>query len=248
MYTEPKESERKYQRLAKLGKELGVPVPQCFIETEVTMPDGKVFRNKTRSHSWKRNMYNFIFCLVANKNPTDVTVGAGLLSFKSSAGAVIHGSMLPVPGCYYNSTPVFISGDAPGSGADAGYNAEAAVDTYGILVGTSDTAETFDDCALITKVAHGNTSGKLAIQATNPHVVAYDSGSKTLSDTLSRFFNNNSGGDITIKEVAIYSIIVNGYNNTPSVLMSRDVLVTPVLVPNTGQLKVSYTNSLVYPA
>jgi hypothetical protein len=172
------------------------------------------------------------------------------VSLKQPSGTIAHAAYLPVPATYWNSYGAFISGDSPGSvgGLNAGYMAGAADDSYGILVGTDDTAETFEDTTLVAKVAHGNSSGQLAIQATNAHVTAYDSGSKTMSDTLSRFFNNNSGGDITIKEVAIYSLLLAGYNDERANLLSRDVLVTPVLVPNTGQLKVSYTNSLVYPA
>jgi hypothetical protein len=37
------------------------------------------------------------------------------------------------------------------------------------------------------------------------------------------------------------------YNALPNIMMARDLLGAPVTVPNTGQLKVSYTINMVYP-
>jgi hypothetical protein len=186
---------------------------------------------------------------MANKDLTDTTFGAGFLSLKLAAGTVRHSGQMALPVAVNpNSGSIMgIDGDTPFYYA-GGYNAPAAYDGAGILVGSSDTAETFEDCALAAQILHGNVSGKLMYNATNPHVTSYDAGNKTLSDSLSRFFNNNSGGDITIKEVGIVSGVVIYSNWAEVYLLSRDVLVTPVLVPDSGQLKVTYTNALVYPA
>jgi len=248
-YTEPKNSERDYRKLEKLGAKLGIPISQCFVETEVTMPDGKVIRNKTRSHTLKRNAYNLLFGVMSNKNPTDVTYGAGLLSLKDTAGNIQHGSYIAIAGGigYNGAQPA--EGDIPSNYYfSGGYLTDIGDDTRGIMTGTDDTAETFEDFQLIAQVHHGNASGQLVYNAMSTHTIAYDSGSLTLSDTIYRFFNNNSGAPITVKEVGIASRLVIAYNNAALFLLTRDVLVTPVLVPDSGQLKVSYTNSLVYPA
>ena len=68
-----------------------------------------------------------------------------------------------------------------------------------------------------------------------------------MSATYVRFMNNNTAGDVLVKEVALYgNIKVN--NSSEYVATSRDKLGATVTIPATGQLKVTYVVSLVYPA
>jgi len=64
-----------------------------------------------------------------------------------------------------------------------------------------------------------------------------------------RYFNNNSGGDIDVNEVGL---VMNQPQGGSTVygkrLQARDKLASTVTVPNTGQLKVTYTIQLTYPA
>ena len=138
--------------------------------------------------------------------------------------------------------------DADAAGGSAGIRAGNGVDSFGILVGTDDTAEDFESGTLIAKVAQGNGAGQLAYQASELHSITYNGGTKTLSDVLSRYANNNSGGIITMKESAIYIAMGLYAGYTPEYIMTaRDVLGAPVAIPDTGQLKVTYTINLVYP-
>jgi hypothetical protein len=90
-YIESVESEKEYQELSKLGKKLGIPVPETFLEMKVTMPNGKVINHfKQRSHSWNRNAYNFFFGLMASRSQSDNSYGAGKLSFKDNTGALMY--------------------------------------------------------------------------------------------------------------------------------------------------------------
>ncbi|GAH72404.1 unnamed protein product, partial [marine sediment metagenome] len=62
---------------------------------------------------------------------------------------------------------------------------------------------------------------------------------------LVRYFNNNSGGNVDVNEVAL---VTNGYFGGAHIWMqSRDKLGATVTVPSTGQLKVTYTVELTYP-
>ena len=80
-------------------------------------------------------------------------------------------------------------------------------------------------------------------------VLSYDAGTKTLTDTLVRFMNNNSGGDITVREVGYIVKMQTGTAYSMSnFLFSRDILSPEVLIPNAGQIRLQYTISLVYPA
>jgi hypothetical protein len=240
IYTEPPESEHKYQRLAALGRELGVPVPQVFLEMQVTMPDGRVVHHhKQRSHSWVRNAYNFMFSQLGGVDGNDSTYAAGKISIKQTSGTVTASARA----ISNYSTSSQLTGTI-------GYTAQAAVIANGIVVGyDTATAESFEGYVLINPILEGTTNDGHHLNniASQAYTYAYDTPSKTLTVTLIRFFNNNSGGNVVVGEAALY---INGnQGSTPLTWMnSRDHLGSPVTIPNTGQLKVTYTISLVYPA
>jgi len=75
-----------------------------------------------------------------------------------------------------------------------------------------------------------------------------DTGAKLLKNELVRYFNNNSGGDVNVNEVALVDYVGCRGSAIDKVFMSRDKLASTVTVPNTGQLKVTYTVQLTYPA
>ena len=249
-YTEPKASEREYQQLEKLGKKLGVPVPSCFLEMEVTLPDGQVtHHHKQRSHSWTRNMYNYLFTNTASKAMNDTGgFGAGLLSLEDTTTAVHHyASLAYIAYLGYSGMGATNPDGIPADNGNIGLRATAGLDTSGILVGTGTDAEDFEGCALATRILNGNVSGTLAYQTHNPPVETYDAPSKTISVLHVRFINNNSGADIDVNETAMVYLMIFPYNALPNIMMARDLLGAPVTVPNTGQLKVSYTINMVYP-
>ena len=229
--------EQKHKELKRLGQELHVPIPEAFWELEVRDKDGKVIqRHRQRSHSWTRNAYNALFTQLAGKDADDTTFGAGLLSLKDTAGSVKYG---PYP---------FTYGQYGVDGANmAGYRAVAANDDKGILVGSGTNPESFEDYALQTLITNGTGAGQLSYVQSEPHNISYDTPTRVLQNQLVRYFNNNSGGDIGVNEVAL----VNSMQQPgawPRFVVSHDKLATTVTVPNTGQLKVTYTIQLTYPA
>jgi hypothetical protein len=68
----------------------------------------------------------------------------------------------------------------------------------------------------------------------------------TWTITRYRYFNNNGAGNVLVNEVALCTRgrVSTLYNW----IMSRDVLGAVVTIPPTGQLKVTYTIQLAYPA
>lgn len=236
IYVEPPESERKYRRLAKLGAELGIPVPQMFLEVEVKMPDGRVLlHRKQRSHSWVRNAYNTIFSELGAVNASDNTYAAGKVSGKDTGGTIRFG-------------PAQLGGLVNGNftTVDFGYTCAAGLITSGIVVGSNVGAESFEDYVLLTPITNGSGAGQLAYALSEAYVVSYVAGTKTLTVTCVRYMNNNSGGDVTVREVGLISDL-NYANIRYYFLMSRDH-VADIIIPATGQLKVTYALSLVYPA
>ncbi len=231
--------EAQYEELRKLGQRLHVPIPEVFWELEVREKSGRVIqRHRQRSHSWTRNAYNAMFCQLAGKDASDTTFGAGKISGKDTGGTVR--TLSRALGTDYNGS---CDGLTPGTGH--GYRGSAASDATGIVVGSGTAPESFEDYALQTLIPNGTGAGQLSYVASEPHAISYDAMARVLRNSLARFFNNNSGGAVNVNEVGIiFYTQYNGYRY----MYSRDKLASTVTVPNTGQLKVTYTIQLTYPS
>jgi hypothetical protein len=225
--------EKEYQKLSKMGRSLGVIIPECFLEIEVKLPSGKVLSHyKQRSHSWVRNAYNVMISQLGAIDYSDATFGAGLISRKMPNASINHSTtQLSI------EQPIDVE-------AGGGYCGVSGDPTYGISVGSSVQAESFEDYKLITPITNGVGAGQLSYNAGETPVKSYDVPSKTYSAAHARYMNNNSGGNVLVSEVAL---IGRGSGYSPF-LTSRDHLAATVTIPSTGQLKVTYTISLVYPA
>ena len=233
--------EKKFRQLRKLGQELKIPVPEAFWEFEVFDKDGKLIqKHKQRSHSWVRNAYNMLFGQLAGKDLKDTTFGAGLLSIKDTDGSIRYDGAT-----YFGRKDTDFANSLDGT--DVGYRASAGDDSKGIIVGSGINAESFEDYVLQTKIANGTAAGQLNYVASEAHAVTWVSATKIMKNELIRYFNNNSGGDVSVNEVGIagHGSVYLGYGTW---LMSRDKLAATVTIPNTGQLKVTYTIQLTYPA
>ena len=138
IYIEPKESEEKFQRLSKLGLELGIPVMDVFLTIQVRDARRKVIEHfKQRSHSWTRNAYNMLLCQMAALNGNDSTFGAGKLSIKDTAAGVNYGAF--TIGQYTQASLLTANG----------YNGSSGSNAQGIQFGTDSTAESFEDYHLM---------------------------------------------------------------------------------------------------
>jgi len=233
--------EKKYQRLRKLGQELHIPIPEAFWELEVFDKDGRLIHaHRQRSHSWVRNAYNLMFGQLAAKDLDDAGLwGAGYISMKDTGGSIRAGDGNGI----YNPTNVSTDG------TDWGYRGPAGNDDYGILVGSGTDAESFEDYKLQTQIAEGSGAGQLNHAQSGPHNLTYNAGTKVLGNTLVRYFNNNSGGDVDINEVGLFCRAYYVGGGSPAYYgLCRDKLASTVTVPDTGQLKVTYTIQLTYPA
>lgn len=219
IYVESPESERLYRKLVRLSKELHIPMPYGFLELKATMPDGRITHwSKQRSHSWCRNAYNQLFA-VSGWRKDGSAWGDGDLTGKKTSGATV--AIL---------------------NAALSTRASSGVDTYGILIGTGTTAHSFDDYDVETQIVDGTGTGEMSHVAYEDEELTWVSGTRTLTITLARYFNNNSGGSISVTESAVVGSYSGSYY-----LMARDVF-TAVPVGDTGQFKVVYTNAIVYPS
>ena len=219
----PIKTEEKYLEFEKLSRILQIPVPLAHLGVEVKDKDGNITESyQDRSHSWNRNFYNHLYCFACYMDETDeTTFGAGHLNAKTDNGNVYS-----------------ITRTAP----EMQLIASVGNDTYGIQIGTSDVAEDYEGYALVSKIEHGTGSGEMSYQASPAGVPTYTSGTKTWDTVFERFFNNNSGGSIIVAEASLMA------NISSDVLLSRDILSSAVTVAEAGQLKITYTISMAFPA
>ena len=109
------------------------------------------------------------------------------------------------------------------------------VENVGVVVGSGTTAVTPTDTKLETKIAHGTGSGQLVYLGCGLKPVVI-SGSDAYVDLI-RFFENQSGGNVTINEVGIYAI---GATQQWGFCICRDVLSSSITVADGQLLKVRY--------
>lgn len=222
-----------YEEFYGLASELGYPVPEVHVETEVLDANGiSVSKVSRRAHSWTRNAYNLLLsqlasCMLASGLPG----GEGRLNLLSTASGLASSVS-------YTSSMSDIY-------------AAAGTSTYGIAVGASGITlalPTFNDHKLGHQVNHG-AAGVNDVLSYSAVVNVSESWvtNQLFSHVFKRYFNNNSGSSINIEETGIIYRLVY-YNGTLNYcLFCRDVLAAPETIVDGGQYIVTYTIQLAYP-
>ena len=249
-YTEKPETEELYREMERLGQELKVPVPSSFLKVEVFKDGHNIYAHKQRSHSWNRNAYNWFFSQFGSASALGATFEAGALTIKETSGTIRNDNSRGI-GIGTRRTTARCIEDVNDTTDNFGYRVTAGTDDFSILVGISNTPEDFNHYSLQSQATHGSGSGQLDHAQTEPPVKSWDGTTRMFAVDWVRFFNNNSAGDIDINEVAlvggIYAPFYTSYDYGRMVMVCRDVLASPVTLPDTGQLKVTYTIGLVFP-
>ena len=135
------------------------------------------------------------------------------------------------------SRSIIDTGGTSRSISNSSYNfqvtAGAGTSAYGIQVGTGTNPVTIDDYKLQSQIAHGTGAGQLQYGATSVDAYAVSSGKAFFN--VQRLFTNNSGGDITVKEIGLVSCIggTSYYGLLDRTLME-------FTIPNGGTRGVSY--------
>lgn len=227
--------EMKYAEIRKQCSDLNIILPpDIYLNFKVEKNNAIIFDDTQRGHSWNRNFYNglFSYCAAAKSTGTN-NFGSGYMTVKRNSGTVYYGT---TGFCGYYGTQY--------SGSSGIYTSTSDYHTIGIIVGTSTTAFTSDDFKLNVHIASGNTSGTLFYQPMNaPNTPIYNAGTKIWTSTLSRVFNNNSGGTIVIGEVGLVANFTPFAASAVNILVERSVLSPTVSVLDGAQLTVTYTFS-----
>jgi hypothetical protein len=211
----PTEKPKTESKSAKIGLEY---------EIEVRDKNGKLLSSERgKAHSWVRNFIQILKCLLDVSDGGSSTVSLTDTSDNSNTftGAVAAGVI---------HTPI-------------GIHAIVTIDTYGIQVGTSDTAVSRTQNKLQAKISHGDGAGQL--EYGEVHVDNYVETDSQAYLLTYRTFHNGSGNLITVKEIGI--IIDNRTaGNSYFFMVARDVLGTPHDVPNGADMTVKYKLTISY--
>lgn len=203
-----------------------VPPPKTFIELSVMDGDGiEVERYTDRAHSWVRNAYNFVAAFFTAYKTGGY--GAGSTDIKRRNGTVAGAAL-----SYVGNSGLVVGGASGNNSA-------------GIVVGSGNSADAFDAHNLTSLITNGTTSGKLSYSAGSINAATYDDATKKYTCIATRVFNNNSGASIDVNECGL---VVSAFGGDDVFLVCRDLLTTTVTVPNAGQLTVTYTIEMTFPA
>jgi len=200
------------------------------LKTQIWDDAGNEIWNKDgEAHSFVRNIFNIVATQALDISPgnddTQDLYGVGSLTIVASNGT-----------SFATSTNPYDIGHAEDN---AGFRGAVANSTSGIVVGTGTSGFTFEDFQLGTPILSGSAAGQLAYSSHEPIVVGYNETSSRFSADYIRFFNNNSGGTITVSEIGLVSAII--VPTGARVMVCRDALSTTLPIPDSGQLKVTYT-------
>ena len=179
----------------------------------ITKSTGEVYEH--RMHSFVQNFAYLLNSLCARLAPNG---GVGL-PMKDTANTSVTAGACNNGASYYNWF----------------YTAAAAIgiDTYGMVVGTGVTPVALTDYKLDVPIAQGAGAGQMKYSAASYQVGKISSGANR-SYKLIRFFANDSGGAITVKEVGFIARPYNHLIGQFNILICRDVLGAPVTV-NSGE-------------
>lgn len=234
--------ESDYLELERLGTKLGVPVPTLRLSVTATNPDGSLGDHyEGRARTWNRNYWNIVFAqlgaLSSNGNGSNAVIqisndpvfGAGHINVKDTTGTI--GT---------NSNWQELINVIPST-----FNTGVGISNSGIVIGTGVTAESFEAIALSAPIIQGTGAGQMSYTAGSFTQPTYNAGTKVWTSAQTRIFNNNSSGTIVVAETAL----ITQCSNVPTVVMlERSLLGVTVSVLAAGQLTVTYTTTLTFPA
>jgi hypothetical protein len=196
-------------------------LPKAVIEFEVRDKDGKLIqKGKFPAKSWVGNIIRLLNALWG----TWATPTTGSPYMYSTPTVLLDTTNTARALCLWTTDSGACGGAAPAGNTSAG-----------ILVGASDAPVSLGQFNLQSLIAHGTGSGQLLYGATSVESLTIDG---TYYFRIVRTFTNNSGATITVREIGLFLKPL-----AQSFMFARDVLASPINVPNGSTLTLRYVIS-----
>lgn len=233
--------EADYLEIERLGAKLGIPVPIMFIEVESKNSNGEtVYKNRDRSRTFNRNFWNMVFTrLSGGPVQSSGPFGAGSLSVLD-----VTNTTNQLDAASYQTNGLANPFNVP----DFNIISNSVNLTNGIFVGSGLAAESFNDHNLNALITNGAGAGQLNFVPMVNTVPSYNAVTKEWSAPNARVFNNNTALTITVTETALFGFFNFTNGNGSRTMFERTLLVAPVPILPGGQLTVTYTMTLTFPA
>lgn len=219
---------RVFEEMRPLCKQLDIPLLNAKIGLKVLAPDREVLVDRNFfSHSFTLNQLNSMLTLCCFTYADDSgNFGVGYNSGKDKNG-VIQSS---------GSEQLFTTWGVQ-EAVDKGFMASITTTSVGTIIGTDNTAEDITDYDLNAAIAHGSGGGQM-LHAASVHSSGWNAGSSYYWVNYNREFQNDSGGSITVNEMAL-----RRFTNTLAsyvFVMSRDLISGGQAVADGETLAVDY--------
>jgi len=229
-----KEVDSLYDEMRELAAELHVPLPheRLIVET-ISASSGERTKHIDRySKSFTRNVYN-IWLMNLAPFLQGTTYADGSKASKVRASTIKN---------YVNTSLCTQEAELnPG----IGYYVTGTLTVYGVVVGTGNTPESFDDYTVETLIPHGTGGGQLSYAGMTQNSSGWDVGGGYWHNKYTRPFTNGSGGTVTVYEfIQYWGAWVPSFM---TFLFSRDVEAGGIAVPNGDVLEVSYEHRVTFP-
>jgi len=198
---------------------------KLYWEIEVRDKSGKIIEiRQVEARSWLKQFLTILKGEFATRNGS--TVGTGNVSVTDEGGTG-------------RSYPLHESGSLISYYVQLSTLGDVGDVSQGIIVGSGDTPNDINTYKLANKIAHGSGSGQLVYNAETVEDVTNPSGSD-LQFRITRTFTNNSGAVVTVKEIGLLVKKWDRSGTSHSFLVARDVLPSPVDVPDGSTLTIRY--------
>ena len=218
-------------KVVKVG--VAVPTPKDYIRIQ---QGNEVYEQE--AHSPTRNYFGRILQLLGGIIDSD----SASISIRKQDGSIPAGSAWIRMFCTTIGTLYVLN---------KGYYSPVDIDASGMVLGTDDTAWTFDDVKPGSLILQGTAAGKLVYHQTAIPIVTYSAaGVPSWTVKSRRFFDNlnANANTITIKEVCQLSSIWNYNAFSFNALEERTVLNTPYNILYKEGVVVTYVRKLEIPS
>lgn len=219
----------KFDRLAELAIKLDLPMICPKWNIKVLRPDGDIrIERDSFNHSWTRNGFNAHTQLSAlgSLGGTITYADGGIATKRTSDGALTT-----------------ITNNRALESVGGGYNATDGDVTTGLIIGTGTTAEALNDFVIETIIPEGTAGGEMEYGFTTKILDAWNAGASRWESQWERFYDNLSGGSITVNEFAAYEVS-EGDN---ILCMIRDIINPGQPVANTERLVINQEFRVLIP-
>jgi hypothetical protein len=225
---------------SKVSAEIFVPDKEVHLEGAVALElffqvkdkDGKVTEERTeQGRSFLANFIKQLYCsMMANPEPA---FEGGTLQLVDTDGVAWTGTNDALGANYGGLGYYFMRA-----------NAGTGFTSHGVLVGTDDGSilpKDINNYALGAQIAHGTGAGQLSYGNSSIVPVTHDGSSYSYAG-ITRSFSNGSGSGIDVKEIGLAAAFRWESGMDRYFLLARDILGTPITVPNgqalTGSIRI----------